>query len=54
MIASAIFWGYLADTEGRRKILIYGYAFDFICVIGCAFSQNVWILMIFKFLGGFV
>lgn len=54
MITSAIFWGYIADTMGRRKVLIYGYLADSICVLGGALSQDVVQLMIFKFLGGFM
>ncbi|KAH8386508.1 hypothetical protein KR093_000904, partial [Drosophila rubida] len=53
MISSAIFWGYLADTKGRRKLLIFGYLADTICVLGGALSQNVVQLMVFKYLGGF-
>lgn len=53
MISSAIFWGYLADTKGRRKLLIFGYLADTVCVLGGALSQNVVQLMIFKYLGGF-
>ncbi|EDW43767.1 GM19005 [Drosophila sechellia] len=39
MISSAVLWGYLADTKGRRNLLIVGYAADTICVLGGAFSQ---------------
>ncbi|KAH8416781.1 hypothetical protein KR222_004083, partial [Zaprionus bogoriensis] len=53
MISSAVLWGYLADTKGRRKVLIYGFLADTICVLGGALSQNVVFLMIFKYLGGF-
>lgn len=53
MISSAIFWGYVADTKGRRKLLIFGYLADTVCVLGGALSQNVVQLMIFKYLGGF-
>ncbi|KAH8305510.1 hypothetical protein KR044_002231, partial [Drosophila immigrans] len=53
MISSAVFWGYLADTKGRRKLLIFGYLADTICVLGGALSQNVVQLMVFKYLGGF-
>ncbi|XP_030567036.1 synaptic vesicle glycoprotein 2C [Drosophila novamexicana] len=54
MISSAIFWGYVADTKGRKKLLVYGYLADTICVLGGAISQNVVQLMIFKYLGGFI
>ncbi|EDV45422.2 synaptic vesicle glycoprotein 2B [Drosophila erecta] len=53
MISSAVLWGYLSDTKGRRNILIVGYAADTICVLGGAFSQNRIQLIVFKYLGGF-
>ncbi|KAH8311316.1 hypothetical protein KR044_005617, partial [Drosophila immigrans] len=52
MIISAIPWGYLADTKGRRKVLVYGYLFTTICVLGSALSQNFIMLVTFKFVGG--
>ncbi|KAH8244978.1 hypothetical protein KR032_003469, partial [Drosophila birchii] len=53
MISSAVMWGYLADTKGRRNLLIVGYAADTFCVLGGALSQNRIQLMVFKYLGGF-
>ncbi|EDX00847.1 synaptic vesicle glycoprotein 2B [Drosophila yakuba] len=53
MISSAVMWGYLADTKGRKNLLIVGYAADTICVLGGALSQNRIQLIIFKYLGGF-
>ncbi|KAH8420479.1 hypothetical protein KR009_010804, partial [Drosophila setifemur] len=53
MISSAVMWGYLADTKGRRNLLIVGYAADTFCVLGGALSQNVVQLMVCKYLGGF-
>ncbi|XP_062124945.1 synaptic vesicle glycoprotein 2C-like isoform X2 [Drosophila sulfurigaster albostrigata] len=52
MIISAIPWGYLSDTKGRRKVLVYGYLLTSICVFGSALSQNFIMLVTFKFLGG--
>lgn len=52
MIASAIVWGYLADTQGRRKILIIGYLADAVCVFCSSMSQNFVMLVTFRFLGG--
>ncbi|KAH8413996.1 hypothetical protein KR222_000696, partial [Zaprionus bogoriensis] len=52
MIISAIPWGYLADTKGRRKVLVCGYLLTSICVVGSALSQNFIMLVTFKFLGG--
>lgn len=52
MIISAVPWGYLSDTKGRRKVLVCGYFLTLICVLGSAISQNFIMLVIFKFLGG--
>ncbi|XP_034665589.1 synaptic vesicle glycoprotein 2C [Drosophila subobscura] len=54
MTISAIAWGYLADTKGRKKILYWGYLIDAVCVFGSALSQNFIMLVVFKFLGGLV
>lgn len=52
MIISAVLWGYLADTQGRKKVLAYGFLADAICVFGSALSQNFEMLVVFKFFGG--
>ncbi|XP_023173617.2 synaptic vesicle glycoprotein 2C [Drosophila hydei] len=54
MIVSAIPWGYLADTKGRRVVLLYGYLLTSICVFGSALSQNFIMLVTFKFFGGLI
>lgn len=54
MTISAVIWGYLADTKGRKKILYWGYLIDAVCVFGSALSQNFIMLVVFKFLGGLV
>ncbi|XP_075165486.1 synaptic vesicle glycoprotein 2B-like [Haematobia irritans] len=54
MISSAIVWGYLADTQGRKKILAWGLLADAICVFCSSISQNFAMLVTFKFLGGLI
>ncbi|XP_026473628.1 synaptic vesicle glycoprotein 2B-like, partial [Ctenocephalides felis] len=54
MILSAFLWGYLADTLGRRKLMVLGYLLDAVCVFASAFSQSTTALMIAKFFGGFI
>ncbi|XP_011199788.3 synaptic vesicle glycoprotein 2B [Bactrocera dorsalis] len=54
MISSAVMWGYLADTKGRKKLLILGYLSNLIPGLGAVSSQNVIQLMIFKYIAGFI
>lgn len=52
MIISAIPWGFVADTMGRRLVLISGGWMDGFCVLFAAMSQNSRQLMVCKFFDG--
>lgn len=54
MITSAFFWGFLSDTYGRKRLLVYGFLLDATFNVLCATSQSVLAIMIFKFMGGFI
>lgn len=54
MITSAFFWGFLSDTYGRKRLLVYGFLLDATFNVLCATSQSVVAIMIFKFMGGFI
>ncbi|XP_023021405.2 synaptic vesicle glycoprotein 2B isoform X2 [Leptinotarsa decemlineata] len=54
MISSGMIWGFLFDTLGRKKLMVYGYFFNAFFVFGSAFSQSKLQLMICKFLGGVI
>lgn len=54
MILSAIFWGFLSDVTGRRKILFYGQFGTLFFDLFSALSQNFWVLAFGKFCGGFM
>lgn len=54
MITSAFIWGFLADTLGRKKLLVYGYLVDGLCNIGVTLSQTKVMMMVFKYFSGFV
>ncbi|XP_075157932.1 synaptic vesicle glycoprotein 2B-like [Haematobia irritans] len=54
MLVSAVAWGYLADNKGRKKLLIYGFLLDGICVLCGSMSQTVVHLMVSKFIGGMI
>lgn len=54
MILSAMMWGFLADVQGRRGILLYGSLATFCSDIFCGLSQSFWSLVVAKFCGGFM
>nr|XP_017104209.2 synaptic vesicle glycoprotein 2A isoform X3 [Drosophila bipectinata] len=54
MILSAVPWGFMADTFGRRPVLISGGWLDGIFILCAALSQSTLHLMIFKFLDGLI
>lgn len=54
MISSAFLWGFLSDTYGRKRLLVYGFLLDAAFNVLCATSQTVVAIMVFKFMGGFI
>lgn len=54
MITSGLFWGFLADTLGRKKLLIIGYYLDAVMVLCSGLSQSFEMLASFKYFGGFM
>ncbi|BFF89227.1 synaptic vesicle glycoprotein 2A [Drosophila madeirensis] len=54
MIMGAIPWGFIADTMGRRVVLIWGGWIDGIFVLCAALCQDSTQLMVFKFLDGLI
>ncbi|QEY17003.1 MULTISPECIES: sugar porter family MFS transporter [unclassified Cellvibrio] len=51
-IIAACFVGYLIDCYGRKKILLLIAFLYLVSVIGCAFANGYWMLVIFRFIGG--
>jgi VNT family MFS transporter (synaptic vesicle glycoprotein 2) len=54
MISSAMIWGFLFDTLGRKKLLTIGFFLNAVFVIMSCFSQTKTLLMVSKFFGGFI
>ncbi|KAK9758799.1 Major Facilitator Superfamily [Popillia japonica] len=54
MITSALLWGFLADTLGRKEILVTGYLIDALCVIIAGLSQSYEMLVTAKFFTGLI
>lgn len=52
MMAGAYVWGSVADSLGRRKVLIVISFMNAVCIVASSFSQNYAIFMVFRFLNG--
>lgn len=52
MMVGAYFWGSIADSLGRRKVLIWISFINAICIVSSSFSQNFEWFMLFRFLNG--
>ncbi|CAL1685405.1 unnamed protein product [Lasius platythorax] len=54
MISTAFFWGCMADTFGRKKIMFYGYLVTGLLSLATCFSHTSWLLIMFKFFDGVI
>uniref|UniRef100_A0A0K8TPB6 Putative synaptic vesicle protein n=1 Tax=Tabanus bromius TaxID=304241 RepID=A0A0K8TPB6_TABBR len=52
MMVGAYFWGSIADSLGRRKVLIVISFMNAFCIVASSFSQNYEFFMLFRFLNG--
>lgn len=53
IILSSHFWGFLADTRGRKKIIVPALLLSFFFTFCSTFAKNFWILAFMRFLTGF-
>ncbi|XP_074094378.1 synaptic vesicle glycoprotein 2B [Cotesia typhae] len=53
MVIGSYFWGCLADTKGRKIVLIATLMMDGIVGIVSSFVQHFWAFLIFRFFNGF-
>lgn len=54
MVSSALMWGFIADSFGRKPVVFYGYLADGILNVLSGLSQNFYVLIVFKFICGFM
>ncbi|CAH2040091.1 unnamed protein product, partial [Iphiclides podalirius] len=54
MISSAMVWGFLSDTLGRRQILAWGFFGSGLLEMAAAMSQNFTMLLVTRFASGFL
>ncbi|KAF5277246.1 hypothetical protein FQR65_LT00354 [Abscondita terminalis] len=52
MMAGAYAWGSVADSLGRRKVLIAISFMNALCIVASSFSQSYELFMLFRFLNG--
>lgn len=52
MMVGAYFWGSLADSMGRKRVLIVISIMNALCIVASSFTQNYALFMIFRFLNG--
>ncbi|XP_011256328.1 synaptic vesicle glycoprotein 2B isoform X1 [Camponotus floridanus] len=54
MISTVFFWGCMADTFGRKKLMFYGYLITGLLSLATCFSHTSWLLITFKFFDGVI
>lgn len=52
MMAGAYTWGSVADSLGRKKVLIVSSFMNALCIVASSFSQSYELFMLFRFLNG--
>lgn len=54
IILSSHLWGFLADTRGRKKIIVTSLFIAFSTTIISTFTQSYWLLVVLRFVNGFL
>jgi len=52
MMAGAYAWGSVADSMGRKKVLIAISIMNALCIVASSFCQTYELFMLFRFLNG--
>ncbi|EDS25835.1 synaptic vesicle protein [Culex quinquefasciatus] len=53
IIVSSHLWGFLADTRGRKKVIVPTLFLTFFCSFISSFSTNFWLITVLRFFAGF-
>jgi MFS transporter, VNT family, synaptic vesicle glycoprotein 2 len=54
IVVSSHFWGYLADTRGRRKVILYTVLLSNLCTLIASVAVNYEMLIAARFFTGFL
>ncbi|XP_073989715.1 synaptic vesicle glycoprotein 2B isoform X2 [Rhodnius prolixus] len=52
MMVGAYVWGSIADSLGRRRVLIVISFMNALCIVASSFSQSYWLFMLLRFMNG--
>ncbi|XP_037044113.1 synaptic vesicle glycoprotein 2B-like isoform X4 [Bradysia coprophila] len=53
VIVSSHLWGFLADTRGRKKIIVTSLFIAFFITIGSTLTKSYWLMVVLRFWNGF-
>lgn len=54
MIVSSHLWGFLADTRGRKTVIVPTLFAAFVITVISSFAKSFWLLVLLRFLNGFL
>lgn len=54
IIVSSHLWGFLADTRGRKVVISWSLLVGFVLTVISSFTQSYWLLVVLRFLNGFL
>jgi VNT family MFS transporter (synaptic vesicle glycoprotein 2) len=53
VVVSSYMWGYLADTRGRKNILVVSLSISSLTTIICSIIPSSWLFIVLRFINGF-
>lgn len=53
IVLASHFWGFMADTRGRKKVIAPALCLSFLFTVISTFATSFWFILIFRFLSGF-
>jgi VNT family MFS transporter (synaptic vesicle glycoprotein 2) len=54
VVVSSYMWGYLADTRGRKNILVVSLSISSLTTIICSIIPSSWLFIVLRFINGFL
>lgn len=54
IITSSHLWGFIADTQGRKKVILPTLLLAFCCTILSSLVSNFWIFVLLRYMNGFL